>query len=195
MSWRILCRERGGGCGELGSGVDLPASSCVSPPPPPPAPSWSAQPETWRHRSPSEPWKASLCPSPAPSPGSVALCVPAPTPAGSYLSPWGPYLSLWGSYPPPLTLYLSEGALEGAELVEAPGRNADHGGQSQEPAQGITPPRVRVLLVVGQRGVLDQGEEEGGLRVRGEDKGAGRAGALCPRPPRKSWWKSVPLQD
>lgn len=87
-----------------------------------------------------------------------------------------------GLLPALLTLYLSEGALDGAELVEAPGRNADHGGQSQEPAQGVTPPRVCVLLVVGQRRVLDQGEEEGGLRMR-EEKGAGRAGALCPRPP------------
>lgn len=48
----------------------------------------------------------------------------------------------------------------------------------------MAPPRVGVLLVVGQWGVLDQGEEEGGLRVRAEEKGAARAGALCPqRPP------------
>lgn len=71
--------------------------------------------------------------------------------------------------------YLSERALEGAEFVEAPGGNADHGGESQEPAQGIAPPRVHVLLVVGQRGVLDQGEEEGGLRVTVEENGAGGA--------------------
>lgn len=86
----------------------------------------------------------------------------------------------------PANPYLSEGALEGAEFIEAPGRNADHGGQSQEPAQGIAPPWVRVLLVVGQGSVLDQGEEESGLRRRVEEKGAGRAGPGALHAP----WKS-----
>lgn len=45
----------------------------------------------------------------------------------------------------------------------------------------IAPPRVFVLLVVGQRGVLDQGEEEGGLRVRVGETGLG---AWVPNPAR-----------
>lgn len=90
----------------------------------------------------------------------------------------------------PQRLYLSEGALEGAKSVEAPGRNADHGGESQEPAQGIAPPRVRVFLVVGQRSVLDQGEEEGGLGGNGRERGWGRGPVPSAPPPPAAWKKS-----
>ena len=119
----------------------------------------------------------SVRPSPMPTPGPLAL--PCTT---LYLGRLPP---LSKDEPPacPLTLssppspYLSERPLEGAEFVAGPGRNADHGGEGQEPAQGIAPPRVFVLLVVGQRGVLDQGEEEGGLRVRAGETGLGEHGS------------------
>lgn len=74
-------------------------------------------------------------------------------------------------YPSLLPAYLSEWALESPKLVDAPGRNADHGGQSEKPPQGITPPRVCVLLVVGQGCIFDQGEQEGCLEGNGRQRG------------------------
>lgn len=53
-------------------------------------------------------------------------------------------------------------------------------------SRGHAPPRVFVLLVVGQRGVLDQGEEEGGLRVRVGETGLGSMG------PQPSWASGAP---
>lgn len=59
--------------------------------------------------------------------------------------------------------HLSEGAFDGGEFVDNPERDAHHGGEGQQPAQGVSPPRVHVLLVVGQRGVFDQRKQEGCL--------------------------------
>lgn len=81
-------------------------------------------------------------------------------------------------YPSLLSTYLSEWALESPKLIDAPGRNADHGGQSKKPPQRIPPPRVCVLLVVGQGCIFDQGEQEGCL------EGNGRHRDWC--------WSSVP---
>lgn len=180
MSW---CQ--GHGCPPPSSAHQcLPAATPLVPsphtcPPGGRVPTPTSQPVTWRHQSLSESCKNSLCPSPAASPGVVSPPCPNSYPGGYRSILMGPYAIVSCSCPSPQTPYLSEGALEGPKFIEAPGGNADHGGQSQEPAQGITPPRVRVLFVVGQRSVLDQREEEGGLRRRGEEKGAGRAGALC----------------
>lgn len=67
--------------------------------------------------------------------------------------------------------YLSEGALGPEELVEDTDGDAEHGGQSQAPAQHLTPPRVHVHVVVGQRLVVHQVEEEDALRKTGSRRG------------------------
>lgn len=66
-----------------------------------------------------------------------------------------------------MSTYLSEGALGSEELVEDTDRDAEHGGQSQAPAQNFAPPRVHVHVVVGQRLVVHQVEEEDALRKTG----------------------------
>lgn len=63
--------------------------------------------------------------------------------------------------------YLSESALCPEELVEDTDGDAEHGGQSQAPAQHLAPPRVHVHIVVGQRLVVHQMEEEDALRKTG----------------------------
>lgn len=63
--------------------------------------------------------------------------------------------------------YLSEAAFGPEELVEDADRDAEHGGQSQAPAQHLTPPRVHIHVVVGQWLVVHQVEEEDSLRKTG----------------------------
>lgn len=45
-------------------------------------------------------------------------------------------------------LYLSERPLGGAHLVHHPKWDADHGGEGKQPANGIAPPWVHILVVV-----------------------------------------------
>lgn len=52
--------------------------------------------------------------------------------------------------------YLFESPLGGTYLVQHPQWDADHRGECQQPANGIAPPWVHVLIVVFQRGVLDE---------------------------------------
>lgn len=65
--------------------------------------------------------------------------------------------------------YLLEGTLGLEEGDDGEERNTDHGGERQEPADRISPGRVHIDVVVLERCVLAQGEEEGGLgRWRGD---------------------------
>lgn len=59
--------------------------------------------------------------------------------------------------------HLSECPLCGADLVDHPEGDADHGGESQQPADEVAPPWVHILVVILQRSVLDQGEGKGTL--------------------------------
>lgn len=54
--------------------------------------------------------------------------------------------------------YLSERPLGCADLVHHPKRNADHGGECEQPANDITPPWVHILIVVLKRSVFYEGE-------------------------------------
>lgn len=59
---------------------------------------------------------------------------------------------------------LFEGSLGSEEFVEQTNGDAEHGGQSQTPADHLPPPRVHVHVVVGQRLVVHQVEEKDALR-------------------------------
>ena len=59
---------------------------------------------------------------------------------------------------------LFQGAFHRTHFDDHPEGNTEHGGQGQEPAQAVAPPRVHILIVVLQRGVLDQGEGKGTLQ-------------------------------
>lgn len=72
--------------------------------------------------------------------------------------------------PPPAT-YLLEGTLSLQEGDDDEEWDADHGGESQEPANEVPPERVHVDVVVFEGCVLAQGEEESGLeRGRGRNR-------------------------
>lgn len=47
-----------------------------------------------------------------------------------------------------INTYLSECSLGGADLVHHPKRDADHGGESEQPANDIAPPWIHILIVV-----------------------------------------------
>lgn len=59
---------------------------------------------------------------------------------------------------------LFEGSFGSEEFVEQTNGDAEHGGQSQTPADHLTPPRVHVHVVVGQRLVVHQVEKKDALR-------------------------------
>lgn len=61
-------------------------------------------------------------------------------------------------------LYLSDGPFGPDQFVEQADRDAEHRGQSQTPADDLPPPGVHVHIVVGQRFVVDQVEEENPLQ-------------------------------
>ena len=65
-----------------------------------------------------------------------------------------------------MATYLLEGALGLQKGDDDKEWDTGHGRQSQEPANGISPRRVHVDIVVFERCVLAQGEEEGGLKGR-----------------------------
>lgn len=60
--------------------------------------------------------------------------------------------------------YLFEGSLGSKEFVEKADRNAQHGGQSQTPADHLAPPWVHVHIVVGQGLIVHQVEQKDTLR-------------------------------
>lgn len=60
--------------------------------------------------------------------------------------------------------YLSQRSLGVGHLVYHPEGDAHDGGESQQPAHEVAPPRVHILVVVLQRRVLDDGERQGTLR-------------------------------
>lgn len=62
--------------------------------------------------------------------------------------------------------YLSERPLGGADLVNHPEWDADHGGESEQPADDIAPPRVHILIVVLERSVFNEGEGKGTLETQ-----------------------------
>lgn len=66
-----------------------------------------------------------------------------------------------------MATYLLEGALRLQEGDDDKEWDTGHGGKSQEPSNGVSPRRVYVDIVVLERCVLAQGEEEGGLKGRG----------------------------
>lgn len=68
-----------------------------------------------------------------------------------------------------MATYLLEGALGLQEGDDNKERYTGHGGKSQEPSNGVSPRRVYVDIVVFERCILAQGEEEGGLKGRGAD--------------------------
>lgn len=55
---------------------------------------------------------------------------------------------------------LFEGSLGSKEFVEKADRNAQHGGQSQTPADHLAPPWVHVHIVVGQGLIVHQVEQK-----------------------------------
>lgn len=67
--------------------------------------------------------------------------------------------------------HLFERSLGAGQLVEQADGDAEHGGQSQTPADHLPPPRVHVHVVVGQRLVVDQVEQEDALNTtqRGQE--------------------------
>jgi len=65
--------------------------------------------------------------------------------------------------PPPRHPHLAQGAFAAQELVEDGAGDAEHGGERQDPADGVPPPRVHVRLVVGQRLVVHHVEQEDAL--------------------------------
>lgn len=65
---------------------------------------------------------------------------------------------------------LSEGSFSSEEFVEEADGDAEHGGQSQTPADDLAPPRVHVHIVVVQRLVVHQVEQEDALQSGGEKK-------------------------
>ena len=72
------------------------------------------------------------------------------------------------SWPFPPSVHLSQCSLSGADLVDHPEWDTDDGGESQQPAQEVAPPRVHIHVVVPQRGVLDDGEQESALEMTEE---------------------------
>lgn len=62
--------------------------------------------------------------------------------------------------------YLLQGAFHRTHFDDHPEGDTEHGGQGQEPAQSVAPPGVHILIVVLQRGVLDEGERKGGLEKK-----------------------------
>lgn len=65
------------------------------------------------------------------------------------------------------TTYLPEGALGLQEGDDDEEWDTGHGGESQEPSNEVAPRRVHVDVVVFERCVLAQGEDEGGLKGGG----------------------------
>lgn len=63
----------------------------------------------------------------------------------------------------PVPPHLAQGAFAAQELVDNGAGDAEHGGERQDPADGITPPRVHVGLVVRQRFVVHHVEQEDAL--------------------------------
>lgn len=66
-----------------------------------------------------------------------------------------------------MATYLPEGTLGLQEGDDDEEWDTAHGGESQEPSNGVSPRRVRIDIVVLERCVLAQGEDEGGLKGRG----------------------------
>lgn len=60
--------------------------------------------------------------------------------------------------------YLLQSSLGGADLVHHPQGDANHGGEGQQPTDGVAPPRVHIDIVVLQRSVFNEGEGEGSLQ-------------------------------
>lgn len=63
----------------------------------------------------------------------------------------------------PVLSHLAQGAFAAQELVDDSAGDAEHGGERQDPADGIAPPRVHVGLVVRQRFVVHHVEQEDAL--------------------------------
>lgn len=59
--------------------------------------------------------------------------------------------------------HLAQGTFAAQELVEDGAGDAEHGGQRQDPADGVAPPGVHVRLVVRQRLVVHHVEHEDAL--------------------------------
>ena len=66
-----------------------------------------------------------------------------------------------------MATYLLEGALGLQEGDDDKEWDTGHGGESQEPSNGVSPRRIHVDIVVFERCILAQGEEESGLKERG----------------------------
>lgn len=79
-------------------------------------------------------------------------------------------VSVWFVRPVSVSTDLFEGSLGSEEFVENADGDAKHGGQSQTPANDLAPPRVHVRIVVGQRLVVHQVEQEDALQRGGEEK-------------------------
>lgn len=61
---------------------------------------------------------------------------------------------------------LFKGSLGSEEFVEQTNGDAEHGRQSQTPANNLTPPWVHIHIVVGQRFVVHQVEQKDALQRR-----------------------------
>lgn len=81
---------------------------------------------------------------------------------------------------PSTTTYLLEGTLGLQEGDDDEEWDTGHGGESQKPSNGVSPRRVHVDIVVFERCVLAQGEDEGGLKGEGHDEtGATKSPSLA----------------
>lgn len=65
--------------------------------------------------------------------------------------------------------YLFERPLGCADFVCHPKWDANHGGESQQPANDVAPPWVHILIVVLERSVFDEGEGKGALQRQGNE--------------------------
>lgn len=80
-----------------------------------------------------------------------------------------PWLGQTGVWCDESSKALLEGALGLQEGDDDKEWDTGHGGESQEPSNGVSPRRIHVDIVVLERCVLAQGEEESGLKGRGAE--------------------------
>lgn len=78
--------------------------------------------------------------------------------------------------------HLAQGAFAAQELVDNSAGDAEHGGECQDPADGVPPPRVHICLIVCQRLVVHHVEHKDALGGEGKVRSRGAG----------SWWSPAP---
>lgn len=80
--------------------------------------------------------------------------------------------------------HLAQGAFAAQELVDNSAGDAEHGGECQDPADGLPPPRVHVRLIVCQRLVVHHVEHKDALGGDREVRSRGAGSWRSPPPTR-----------